>query len=170
MGTREEQSSPCCTHSPNHGTQKRPISDSAPSMELSVMGECSTDGLGISHAIPSTDDDNNVTNTDKGSDPHLSSSDNGNHGNKSSKKMEVIYEPPAPPYNDEEGSGEGEAGYSSNAAWMEFKPVISQMDKILEDRYKVKVKSNLKASIQGKVYNFLERPTGWKCFIYHFTV
>lgn len=25
-------------------------------------------------------------------------------------------------------------------------------------------------SIQSRVYNFLERPTGWKCFIYHFTV
>uniref|UniRef100_A0A8C6TBX0 Potassium voltage-gated channel subfamily KQT member 1 n=1 Tax=Neogobius melanostomus TaxID=47308 RepID=A0A8C6TBX0_9GOBI len=24
--------------------------------------------------------------------------------------------------------------------------------------------------IQGKVYNFLERPTGWKCFMYHFMV
>ena len=27
-----------------------------------------------------------------------------------------------------------------------------------------------KNSIQSRVYNFLERPTGWKCFIYHFTV
>ena len=25
-------------------------------------------------------------------------------------------------------------------------------------------------SIQVKTYNFLERPTGWKCFAYHFTV
>ncbi|XP_069021732.1 potassium voltage-gated channel subfamily KQT member 1.1 [Embiotoca jacksoni] len=24
--------------------------------------------------------------------------------------------------------------------------------------------------IQGRVYNFLERPSGWKCFLYHFTV
>uniref|UniRef100_A0A8C1J9J2 Potassium voltage-gated channel subfamily KQT member 1 n=1 Tax=Cyprinus carpio TaxID=7962 RepID=A0A8C1J9J2_CYPCA len=23
---------------------------------------------------------------------------------------------------------------------------------------------------QGRVYNFLERPSGWKCFVYHFTV
>merc|ERR1712024_381748 len=28
-------------------------------------------------------------------------------------------------------------------------------------------RSNL--TLQGKIYNFLERPTGWKCFIYHFT-
>lgn len=27
-----------------------------------------------------------------------------------------------------------------------------------------------KSNRQAKVYNFLERPTGWKCFIYHFTV
>ena len=28
----------------------------------------------------------------------------------------------------------------------------------------------IKTTFQGKVYNFLERPTGWKCFLYHFTV
>ncbi|CAM1327287.1 KCNQ1 (predicted) [Pycnogonum litorale] len=27
-----------------------------------------------------------------------------------------------------------------------------------------------KVSFQAKVYNFLERPSGWKCFIYHFSV
>ncbi|XP_063251420.1 potassium voltage-gated channel subfamily KQT member 1-like isoform X3 [Prinia subflava] len=27
-----------------------------------------------------------------------------------------------------------------------------------------------KTSTQGRVYNFLERPSGWKCFIYHFAV
>lgn len=27
-----------------------------------------------------------------------------------------------------------------------------------------------KTNLQSKFYNFLERPTGWKCFIYHFTV
>ncbi|KAI5694195.1 hypothetical protein M8J75_012522 [Diaphorina citri] len=26
------------------------------------------------------------------------------------------------------------------------------------------------ATFQGKVYNFLERPSGWKCFVYHFAV
>ncbi|CAN7944959.1 unnamed protein product, partial [Ixodes pacificus] len=25
-------------------------------------------------------------------------------------------------------------------------------------------------TFQGNVYNFLERPTGWKCFLYHFSV
>ncbi|XP_067351747.1 potassium voltage-gated channel subfamily KQT member 1.1 isoform X2 [Channa argus] len=28
----------------------------------------------------------------------------------------------------------------------------------------------IRAYIQGRVYNFLERPSGWKCFVYHFTV
>lgn len=27
-----------------------------------------------------------------------------------------------------------------------------------------------KATFQGQVYNFLERPTGWKCFMYHVSV
>ncbi|CAG0902724.1 unnamed protein product, partial [Cyprideis torosa] len=27
-----------------------------------------------------------------------------------------------------------------------------------------------KVSLQTQMYNFLERPTGWKCFIYHFAV
>lgn len=27
-----------------------------------------------------------------------------------------------------------------------------------------------RATFQGKVYNFLERPTGWKCIIYHVLV
>ncbi|XP_072495574.1 potassium voltage-gated channel subfamily KQT member 1 isoform X1 [Notamacropus eugenii] len=27
-----------------------------------------------------------------------------------------------------------------------------------------------RSHVQGRVYNFLERPTGWKCFLYHFTV
>ncbi|XP_069480235.1 potassium voltage-gated channel subfamily KQT member 1 [Ambystoma mexicanum] len=27
-----------------------------------------------------------------------------------------------------------------------------------------------RSNVQGRIYNFLERPTGWKCFVYHFTV
>ncbi|KAJ3593848.1 hypothetical protein NHX12_006182 [Muraenolepis orangiensis] len=27
-----------------------------------------------------------------------------------------------------------------------------------------------RAHVQGRVYNFLERPSGWKCFVYHFSV
>jgi hypothetical protein len=32
------------------------------------------------------------------------------------------------------------------------------------------VRRSGKTTFQGDVYNFLERPTGWKCFIYHFSV
>jgi len=28
----------------------------------------------------------------------------------------------------------------------------------------------LHTNLQSRVYNFLERPTGWKCFLYHFSV
>ena len=31
-------------------------------------------------------------------------------------------------------------------------------------------KKGMKNTFKGAVYNFLERPTGWKCFVYHFTV
>lgn len=30
--------------------------------------------------------------------------------------------------------------------------------------------ASARSTLQAKVYNFLERPTGWLCFIYHFTV
>ncbi|XP_063984285.1 potassium voltage-gated channel subfamily KQT member 1-like [Diachasmimorpha longicaudata] len=40
-----------------------------------------------------------------------------------------------------------------------------------EGRYYVKEHRRAgKATFQGQVYNFLERPTGWKCFLYHFSV
>ena len=31
-------------------------------------------------------------------------------------------------------------------------------------------KTAVHANSQTRVYNFLERPTGWKCFLYHFSV
>ncbi|XP_043192967.1 potassium voltage-gated channel subfamily KQT member 1-like isoform X2 [Amphibalanus amphitrite] len=34
----------------------------------------------------------------------------------------------------------------------------------------VKDRKHVKTTCQGRIYNFLERPTGWKCFIYHFSV
>ncbi|XP_050437627.1 potassium voltage-gated channel subfamily KQT member 1 isoform X3 [Adelges cooleyi] len=39
-----------------------------------------------------------------------------------------------------------------------------------ENRYLSKEHRRAGATFQGKVYNFLERPSGWKCFVYHFTV
>ena len=47
---------------------------------------------------------------------------------------------------------------------------MSVPDKTLQCSYLGRKRAAMKATIQGKVYNFLERPTGWKCFIYHFTV
>ena len=32
------------------------------------------------------------------------------------------------------------------------------------------IKSPQRANFRTQVYNFLERPTGWKCFLYHFSV
>lgn len=47
----------------------------------------------------------------------------------------------------------------------------SATEKLVEDRLLVRMKNPVRSSsLQVKVYNFLERPTGWKCFIYHFTV
>lgn len=39
-----------------------------------------------------------------------------------------------------------------------------------ENRYLMKEHRRAGATFQGKVYNFLERPTGWKCVLYHITV
>ncbi|XP_050687391.1 potassium voltage-gated channel subfamily KQT member 1-like isoform X7 [Eriocheir sinensis] len=39
-----------------------------------------------------------------------------------------------------------------------------------EGRYLMKERKTVKTTFQGRVYNFLERPTGWKCFLYHFSV
>ncbi|GFS04371.1 potassium voltage-gated channel subfamily KQT member 1 isoform B [Elysia marginata] len=39
-----------------------------------------------------------------------------------------------------------------------------------DDNIRIRIKKPANTSLQVKVYNFLERPTGWKCFIYHFTV
>ncbi|XP_071547536.1 potassium voltage-gated channel subfamily KQT member 1-like isoform X2 [Panulirus ornatus] len=50
--------------------------------------------------------------------------------------------------------------------------VSSVMDarSIWEARYVMKERKTVKTTFQGRVYNFLERPTGWKCFLYHFSV
>ncbi|KAK3856008.1 hypothetical protein Pcinc_037627 [Petrolisthes cinctipes] len=50
--------------------------------------------------------------------------------------------------------------------------VSSVMDarSLWEARYVMKERKTNKTTFQGRVYNFLERPTGWKCFLYHFSV
>lgn len=44
------------------------------------------------------------------------------------------------------------------------------LEKDVAYTYMSQHRSHYQMTLQGKVYNFLERPTGWKCFIYHFTV
>ena len=39
-----------------------------------------------------------------------------------------------------------------------------------ENKKNYKINSQAKSLLKAKVYNFLERPSGWLCFIYHFTV
>ncbi|KAK6618167.1 hypothetical protein RUM44_002618 [Polyplax serrata] len=39
-----------------------------------------------------------------------------------------------------------------------------------EKRYLMKEHRRAGATFQGKVYNFLERPSGWKCVLYHIAV
>ncbi|KAK3097555.1 hypothetical protein FSP39_010732 [Pinctada imbricata] len=75
-------------------------------------------------------------------------------GSEVTKSQEVMYEPASNVTVDD-------INCNSNAAWMEFKPVLNQMDKVLQEKYKIKPKHGIKTTVQGKVYNFLERPTGW---------
>ena len=136
---------------------------------MSVRGEnqecypSSNEGCGSNHYSPPLPNielkhmgsqSKSLTNSPETEKPVLGQVNNGSE--------EVMYEP-AP-------AETVDANFNSNVAWMEFKPVINQMDKVLQDKYKLKPKVGLKTTLQGKVYNFLERPTGWKCFIYHFTV
>ena len=60
---------------------------------------------------------------------------------------------------------------TSSKSWADIRPSIANIDRSFESRYLAgRSKIPIKPTIQGRVYNFLERPTGWKCFIYHFTV
>jgi len=67
---------------------------------------------------------------------------------------------------------------SSLEADLKKKPVSNHITKnsitSLKQPYLLDIKDFQKGSkhhtFQGAVYNFLERPTGWKCFIYHFSV
>ncbi|XP_025098629.1 potassium voltage-gated channel subfamily KQT member 1-like [Pomacea canaliculata] len=68
----------------------------------------------------------------------------------------------------EQEATDGGESLNSQVSWTELKPMMTQMDRLLEDHYHPK--NSRKVTLQVKVYNFLERPTGWKCFIYHFTV
>lgn len=47
----------------------------------------------------------------------------------------------------------------------------SLLEKMFDNRFKtMRERKAAKPTLKSKVYNFLERPTGWKCFLYHFSV
>ena len=46
----------------------------------------------------------------------------------------------------------------------------SFVEKSLETRMTRSRVPPKKSTLKSRVYNFLERPTGWKCFVYHFLV
>ncbi|CAG2163607.1 unnamed protein product [Oppiella nova] len=47
---------------------------------------------------------------------------------------------------------------------------VQAFDRSWEARYTGEGRKSVKMTFQGRVYNFLERPTGWRCFVYHFSV
>ncbi|XP_070537436.1 potassium voltage-gated channel subfamily KQT member 1-like isoform X2 [Ptychodera flava] len=64
---------------------------------------------------------------------------------------------------------------SDHSCGLEYRPSVTTTftDRDFQSKYAYHLaptKPHVRTSCQGKVYNFLERPTGWKCFIYHFTV
>ncbi|KAH9523434.1 Potassium voltage-gated channel sub KQT member 1, partial [Bulinus truncatus] len=72
------------------------------------------------------------------------------------------------------GSGSGGAptgGGDADLEDAEQRLIMGPARRLLDDAFTVRIKKkSMNTSLQVKVYNFLERPTGWKCFIYHFTV
>ncbi|XP_037104322.1 potassium voltage-gated channel subfamily KQT member 1.1 [Syngnathus acus] len=75
--------------------------------------------------------------------------------------------------------GESNFGASNNHRSTMEAPAIHLQPYLLQPRimsgrmslYSSRVRPVLThASLQTRVYNFLERPSGWKCFVYHFTV
>nr|CAD2154605.1 unnamed protein product [Meloidogyne enterolobii] len=47
----------------------------------------------------------------------------------------------------------------------------SLLEKMFDNRFRtLRERKAAKPTLKSKVYNFLERPTGWKCFLYHFSV
>lgn len=57
-----------------------------------------------------------------------------------------------------------------DAEEVEHRQTGNAAERLLDTSFRMRLKKQMNTSVQVKVYNFLERPTGWKCFIYHFTV
>ncbi|OWF47116.1 potassium voltage-gated channel subfamily KQT member 1-like isoform X2 [Mizuhopecten yessoensis] len=56
-----------------------------------------------------------------------------------------------------------------NATYLDPKATYQTYEKG-DIRTSMPLSRHARSTIQAQLYNFLERPTGWKCFIYHFTV
>ena len=59
---------------------------------------------------------------------------------------------------------------NSNPPAQQQNPTFQQPPHWDPTGYHNHIKKGMKNTFKGAVYNFLERPTGWKCFVYHFTV
>eukprot|EP00057_Strongylocentrotus_purpuratus_P004868 XP_003729658.1 PREDICTED: potassium voltage-gated channel subfamily KQT member 1 isoform X2 [Strongylocentrotus purpuratus] len=96
----------------------------------------------------------------------------------------VIELDPVSSSSDMGSSGAGQApgcmAYNQQADSSSRSPLVQtlnlnnsvQNDKEFERKYSehVSKRPSVRMSFQGRVYNFLERPSGWKCFAYHFAV
>lgn len=47
---------------------------------------------------------------------------------------------------------------------------VGVFEKMFDSHFRQRERKINKMTWQGRIYNFLERPTGWRCFIYHFSV
>lgn len=82
----------------------------------------------------------------------------------------TLYAPVAPPGALSPGSPAPPASPAAPPAGLELgpRPPVSLDPRV--SIYSARRPLLARTHIQGRVYNFLERPTGWKCFVYHFAV
>uniref|UniRef100_A0A4W8DQE9 Potassium voltage-gated channel subfamily KQT member 1 n=1 Tax=Oryctolagus cuniculus TaxID=9986 RepID=A0A4W8DQE9_RABIT len=80
----------------------------------------------------------------------------------------ALYAPVSPPSAPEPAPPASPASPAPPAADQGPQPPVSLDPRV--SIYSVRRPLLARTHIQGRVYNFLERPTGWKCFAYHFTV
>ncbi|XP_059671961.1 potassium voltage-gated channel subfamily KQT member 1 isoform X3 [Gavia stellata] len=85
-------------------------------------------------------------------------------GNLSNMQYSSVALDPETPVNNGSGIPHNPEEGTKAAALAESEVRRACATKCFHNRYLTKT------STQGDVYNFLERPSGWKCFIYHFTV
>lgn len=55
---------------------------------------------------------------------------------------------------------------SISGSWAERASLIKMFDARFRN---LRERKAAKPTLKGKIYNFLERPTGWRCFMYHFS-